>query len=90
MMRCLRDPRDPFPRMLTEQFCLVHFRIAQLHVDAGQATDSREKASLSNAATKMLGEYLKLELRLTPYRKLPPPAAEETPRVNASGAANRR
>lgn len=50
VMRDLGDPKDPIERMLIEQLCLAHFRVAQLHGVAGQA-NGLEGTKLLNTVT---------------------------------------
>ena len=75
----LGDPKDPIEGMLIEQLALAHFRIAQLHVRAAQATGI-EAAKIYNSVTaRMLGEFRRTVLALRVYRT---PLPEGKPEKN--------
>src|SRR5262245_17338250 len=62
------DPVDPIERMLLEQLALAHFRIAQLHADAGQARGVEAAKIYNSVAARMLGEFRRTALALRVYR----------------------
>src|SRR5262245_60211084 len=62
------DPTDPIEHMLTEQLALAHFRIAQLHADAGQARGVEAAKIYNSLAARMLGEFRRTALALRVYR----------------------
>lgn len=68
VMRDLGDPKDPIERMLIEQLCLAHFRVAQLHGAAGQAGGLEGTKLLNTVAARMLGEMRRTALSLKAYR----------------------
>jgi hypothetical protein len=68
VMRDLGDPKDPIERMLIEQLCLAHFRVAQLHGAAGQANGLEGMKLLNTVAARMLGEMRRTALSLKAYR----------------------
>ena len=68
VMRDLGDPKDPIERMLVEQLCLAHFRVAQLHAGAGQANGLEATKLLNTVAARMLGEMRRTALSLKAYR----------------------
>src|SRR5262245_7623667 len=76
------DPFDPIERMLIEQLGLAHFRVAQLHADAGRA-QGVEAAKIYNAvAARLLGELRRTALALCVYRgQLPKGKAAEKLKV---------
>ncbi len=64
VMRDLGDPTDPIERMLVQQLCLVHFRVAQLHSGAGTATGLEATRVLNSVVARMLGEMRRTALAL--------------------------
>lgn len=58
------DPTDPTERMLIEQLCMAHFRIAHLHVHAGSAQTLEAVKVYSTAAVRLLGELRRTALTL--------------------------
>src|SRR5262245_45301212 len=50
-------PHDPVERMMLEQLAVAHFRIAQLHVGAGQAKGAEAVKLYNAAAARLLGEF---------------------------------
>jgi len=68
VMRDSGDPTDPIERMLIEQLCLAHFRVAQLQGAAGQASGLEGMKLLNTVAARMLGEMRRTALRLKAYR----------------------
>jgi hypothetical protein len=74
----LKDVRDPIERMLIEQLALAHFRLAQLHGDAGQAKGVEAVKILNSVAARMLGELRRTALAIRLYRaRLPEGKAEK-------------
>ena len=70
----LGNPKDPIERMLAEQMALLHFRVAQLHVDASQARSGEAIKLLNSATARLLGEFRRGALTLQALRT--PPTAE--------------
>ncbi|VTT99523.1 unnamed protein product [Gemmataceae bacterium] len=68
VLRDLGDPKDPIERMLIEQLCLAHFRVAQLHGAAGQANGLEGTKLLNTVTARMLGEMRRTALSLKAYR----------------------
>jgi hypothetical protein len=62
------NPADPIERMLVEQLCLAHFRIAALHASAGQAQALEGVKVYSAAAARLWGEFRRTALALHVYR----------------------
>jgi hypothetical protein len=76
------DPTDPIERMLLEQLGLAHFRIAQLHADAGRAQGVEAAKIYNSVAARLLGEFRRTALALRVYRaRLPESQAAEKLRV---------
>lgn len=71
------NPTDPIERMLIEQLCLAHFRIAQLHVGAGQAEKAEAVKMYNSVAARMLGEFRRTALALRAYRTRVPEGKPE-------------
>lgn len=71
------SPTDPIERMLIEQTCLCHFRVAQLHVGAGQAKGVEAVKMYSAAASRLLGEMRRTALSLRAYRSRMPEGRPE-------------
>jgi hypothetical protein len=64
----LGNPADPIERMLVEQLCMAHFRVAQLHAGAGQAVGLEATKLLNTVVARMLGEMRRTALSLKAYR----------------------
>jgi hypothetical protein len=62
------NPADPIEEMLIQQTCLVHFRVAQLHVGASQAKGIEAVKMYNAAAARMLGEMRRTALALRAYQ----------------------
>jgi hypothetical protein len=65
------DPSDPIEKMLLQQICLAHHRIAQLHAGAhhAEAAEAAEAVKIYNAAAaRLLGEFRRGVLALRAYR----------------------
>jgi hypothetical protein len=62
------NPTDPIERMLVEQTCLAHFRVAQLHVGASQAKGAEVVKMYNAVAARLLGEMRRTALALRAYR----------------------
>ena len=72
------DPVDPIERMLLEQLALAHFRIAQLHADAGRAQGVEAVKIYNSIASRLLGEFRRTALAIRLYRtRLPEGKAEK-------------
>jgi hypothetical protein len=80
------SPTDPIEKMLVEQTCLAHFRVAQLHVAAGQAQGVEAAKAYSAAAARLLGELPRTALALRAYR-VRVPEGEPATRLKAFRAA---
>jgi hypothetical protein len=63
----LGNPTDPVERMLIEQLVLAHFRIAQLHVDAGYCKHAEGMKLYTAATARLLGEFRRTALALRAY-----------------------
>lgn len=74
VMRDLGDPTDPIEKMLIEQLCMAHFRVAQLHGAAGQANGLEATKLLNTVTARMLGEMRRTALSLKAYRTTAVPA----------------
>jgi hypothetical protein len=81
----LGRPVDPVERMLVEQICLAHFRVAQLHGAAGQAAGLEAAKLLNSAAARMHGELRRTALAFMAYRTAP--AGQEKSRLKLHKAA---
>ena len=68
VLRDMGEPTDPIERMLVEQLCLAHFRVAQLQADAGSAKGLVAIQLLNSVAGRMLGEMRLTALSLQTYR----------------------
>ncbi len=53
---------DPVKKMLLQQLCLAHFRIAKLHMGAEYANDAETVRTYSAAAARLLGELRRTAL----------------------------
>ncbi len=87
VLRGLGDPEDPVERMLAEQLCLAHFRAAQLHAGAGNASGLEATKLLNAAAARMLGEFRRTALCLKAYRTAGVPAHGPKERLKLFKAA---
>lgn len=87
VMRDLGDPKDPIERMLIEQLCLAHFRVAQLHGAAGQANGLEGMKILNSVAARMLGEMRRTALGLKAYRTSAAPAGQAKTQLKLLKAA---
>ena len=63
----LGNPTDPVERMLIEQLVLAHFRVAQLHVDAGYCKGAEGMKLYTAATARLLGEFRRTALALRAY-----------------------
>jgi hypothetical protein len=81
VMRDLGDPKDPIERMLIEQLCLAHFRVAQLHGAAGHANGLEGMKLLNTVAARMLGEMRRTALSLKAYRTTAVPTSRQKAQV---------
>jgi hypothetical protein len=63
----LGNPTDPVQRMMIEQLVLAHFRIAQLHVDAGYCKHAEGMKLYTAATARLLGEFRRTALALRAY-----------------------
>jgi hypothetical protein len=68
----LGNPTDPVQRMMIEQLVLAHFRIAQLHVDAGYCKHAEGMKLYTAATARLLGEFRRTALALRAYRTTTP------------------
>lgn len=75
LMEDLGNPQDPIEKMLAEQLALAHFRIAQLHIGAGQAKSHEAVKLYNTVCARMLGEFRRSCLAL---RALRVPSTVET------------
>jgi hypothetical protein len=73
----LGNPTDPVERMMTEQLVLAHFRIAQLHVDAGYVKGAEGMKLYTAAAARLLGEFRRTALALRAYGTTAPDSRSE-------------
>lgn len=87
VMRDLGDPKDPIERMLIEQLCLAHFRVAQLHGAAGQANGLEGTKLLNTVAARMLGEMRRTALSLKAYRTTAAPTSRQKAQLKLFKAA---
>lgn len=87
VMRDLGDPQDPIERMLIEQLCLAHFRVAQLHAGAGQANGLEATKLLNTVAARMLGEMRRTALSLKAYRTSAVPTERQKAQLKLFKAA---
>jgi hypothetical protein len=87
VMRDLGDPTDPVERMLIEQLCMAHFRVAQLHAAAGQANGLEATKLLNTVAARMLGELRRTALSLKAYRPTAAPTNHQKDQVKLFKAA---
>jgi hypothetical protein len=87
VMRDLGDPKDPIERMLIEQLCLAHFRVAQLHGAAGQANGLEGTKLLNTVAARMLGEMRRTALSLKAYRTTAMPTNRQKAQLKLFKAA---
>lgn len=62
------SPLDPIERMLVEQICLAHFRVAQLQIGASQSKGTETIKMYTAAAARMLGEMRRTALAIKGYR----------------------
>lgn len=86
-MRDLGNPTDPLERLLVEQACLMHFRVAQLHASAGQANGLEATKLLNTVAARMTGELRRTVLSLKAYRSTAAPTKSEKTQVKLFKAA---
>ncbi len=70
----LGNPKDPIERMLAQQMALLHFRIAQVQVDASQAKSGEVLKILNSATARLLGEFRRGAVTLRALQT--PPTAE--------------
>jgi hypothetical protein len=63
----LGNPSDPVERMMIEQLVLAHFRVAQLHVDAGYCKGAEGMKLYTAATARLLGEFRRTALALRAY-----------------------
>jgi len=63
------DPQDPIERMLIKQMALAHFRVAQLHVQAAEATTAEDAKQYSTMAIRLAGELRRTALAIRQYRQ---------------------
>ena len=87
VMHDLGDPKDPIERMLIEQLCLAHFRVAQLHGAAGQASGLEGTKLLNTVAARMLGEMRRTALSLKAYRTTAVPTNRQKAQLRLFKAA---
>jgi hypothetical protein len=87
VMRDLGDPKDPIERMLIEQLCMAHFRVAQLHGAAGQANGLEATKLLNTIAARMLGELRRTALSLKAYRPTAAPTNHQKDQLKLFKAA---
>lgn len=80
LMADLGNPQDPIEKMLAEQLALAHFRIAQLHIGAGQAKSQEAVKLYNTVCARMLGEFRRSCLALRALRA-PPTAETKSPKV---------
>ena len=62
------NPTDPIEVMLIEQLCMAHWRIAQLHVSAGQAKSVEAIKAYNSATARLWGEFRRTALALRVYQ----------------------
>lgn len=87
VMRDLGNPTDPVERMLIEQLCIAHFRVAQLHAGAGQAQGLEATKLLNTVAARMLGEMRRTALSLKAYRTSAAPTQQQKSQLKLFKAA---
>ena len=87
VLRDLGDPADPVERMLIEQLCMAHFRVAQLHGAAGQASGLEATKILNTVTARMLGEMRRTALGLKAYRTTAIPAKRQKAQLKLFKAA---
>jgi hypothetical protein len=63
----LGNPTDPVECMMVEQLVLAHFRVAQLHVDAGYCKGAEGTKLYTAATARLLGEFRRTALALRAY-----------------------
>jgi hypothetical protein len=68
----LGNPSDPVERMMIEQLVLAHFRVAQLHVDAGFCKGAEGMKLYTAATARLLGEFRRTALALRSYQTTTP------------------
>jgi hypothetical protein len=73
----LGNPSDPVERMMIEQLVLAHFRIAQIHVDAGYVKGAEGMKLYTAAAARLLGEFRRTALALRAYGTTTPESRSE-------------
>jgi hypothetical protein len=73
----LGNPTDPIERMMIEQLVLAHFRIAQLHVDAGYCKHAEGMKLYTAATARLLGEFRRTALALRAYGTTTPESRSE-------------
>ena len=73
----LGNPSDPVERMMIEQLVLAHFRVAQLHVDAGYCKDAEGMKLFTAATARLLGEFRRTALALRAYGTTTPMSRAE-------------
>jgi hypothetical protein len=73
----LGNPTDPIERMLIEQLVLAHFRVAQLHVDAGYCKGAEGMKLYTAATARLLGEFRRTALALRAYGTTTPESRSE-------------
>jgi hypothetical protein len=73
----LGNPTDPVQRMMIEQLVLAHFRIAQLHVDAGYVKGAEGMKLYTAATARLLGEFRRTALALRAYGTTTPESRAE-------------
>lgn len=76
----LGDPKNPIERMMAAQLALLHFRVAQLQVDAAQAKSCEAIKILNSASARLLGEFRRGALTLQALQ-MPPTAEGRTTKV---------
>jgi hypothetical protein len=87
VMRDLGDPVDPIERMLVEQLCLAHFRVAQLHGAAAMANGLEATILLNTITARLLGELRRTALSVKAYRTTTVPAKSERAQMRLYKAA---
>lgn len=87
VMRDLGDPTDPIERMLVEQLCMAHFRVAQLHGAAGQANGLEATKLLNTVTARLLGELRRTALSLKVYRTTAVPTNRQQAQLKLLRAA---
>ncbi len=87
VMRDLGDPTDPIERMLVEQLCMAHFRVAQLHGAAALANGLEATKLLNTITARLLGEMRRTALSVKAYRATTVPAKSEKAQLKLLRAA---